>query len=190
MSPSASPVRRALLAAAALLVLAAGAWLALGDGRGDPAAEPGLATVVRVVDGDTLVVDLGGAEESVRLIGIDTPESVAPGQPVECYGVEASEHLGSLVPAGTEVRLERDVEARDTYDRLLAYVHRADDGLFVNRRQVEAGYAEASHYPPNTAYRAELRQLEQAARAGDVGLWGACGHTDVEVGPPPASSAR
>lgn len=183
MSPSAS---RALVAVVVVAMLAAGAWAVLGPlapfgpfGRqsrtgGGP---EGAATVVRVVDGDTLVVDLGGAEESIRLIGIDTPETVAPNRPVECFGPEASERLGALTPAGTEVRLERDVEARDTYDRLLAYVYRAADGLFVNRAQVEGGYAEAKDYPPNSAHRAELSQVQQAARVAGAGLWGACGGT-------------
>jgi micrococcal nuclease len=193
MSPSASLSSRLLVVGMALAVLAAAAWLVLGmpglgrSGR-DRAGQPGHATVVRVVDGDTLVVRVGGAEESVRLIGIDTPETVAPGRPVECYGAEASDHLKALTPAGTDVRLERDVEARDVYDRLLAYVYRAGDGLFVNRAQVEGGYAEAKDYPPNSAHRAELQQVQATARAGGTGLWGACGSADVAIGPPGAPS--
>jgi micrococcal nuclease len=193
MSPSTSVPSRAPVAAAALAVLAvlaAVAWLVLGmpgTGRdGDRSGQPGHATVVRVVDGDTLIVRVGGADQSVRLIGIDTPETVAPGRPVECYGAEASDHLKALTPAGTELRLERDVEARDVYDRLLAYVYRADDDLFVNRAQVEGGYAEAKDYPPNSAHRTELQQIQAAARAGGTGLWGACGSADVAIGPPPA----
>jgi micrococcal nuclease len=188
MSRTATLPSRALTAAVVLAVLAAGAWLAWARGGATGSgSDPGLATVVRVVDGDTLVVDLDGSEESVRLIGIDTPETVAPGRPVECYGAEASDHLGALTPAGTEVRLERDVEPRDMYDRLLAYVYRVDDGLFVNRAQVDGGYAEAKDYPPNTARRAELHRVQQVARAGGVGLWGACGGADTAIGPPPDS---
>jgi endonuclease YncB( thermonuclease family) len=186
MSPSASLPSRALVVGvmvAVMAVVAAAAWLALGmpgTGRGgEPSGRPGQATVVRVVDGDTLIVRVGGADESVRLIGIDTPETVDPRRPVECYGAEASDHLEALTPAGTDVRLERDVEARDVYDRLLAYVYRADDGLFVNRAQVEGGYAEAKDYPPNSAHRTELQQVQATARAGRTGLWGACGSTDV-----------
>jgi micrococcal nuclease len=186
---STSLLSRALVVGVALAVLAAAGWLVLGMpgvGRGgrDGAGRPGTATVVRVVDGDTLVVRVGGADEPVRLIGIDTPETVAPGRPVECYGAEASDHLAALTPAGTDVRLERDVEARDVYDRLLAYVYRADDGLFINRAQVEGGYAEAKDYPPNSAHRTELQQVQAAARAGGAGLWGACGSADVAIGPP------
>ena len=187
MSPSASRSSSALVVGVGLAVLAAG-WLVLGmpgldRGGGPGSGERGHATVVRVVDGDTLVVRVGGTEESVRLIGIDTPETVAPGRPVECYGAEASDHLEALTPAGTDVRLERDVEARDVYDRLLAYVYRAGDGLFVNRAQVEGGYAEAKDYPPNSAHRAELQQVQATARAGGTGLWGACGSADVAIGP-------
>jgi micrococcal nuclease len=187
---------RPLVAGVVVVMLAAAGWLVLGVpgvGRrgGDRSSRPGQATVVRVVDGDTLIVRVGGADESVRLIGIDTPETVAPGRPVECYGAEASDHLEALTPAGTDVRLERDVEARDVYDRLLAYVYRDDDGLFVNRAQVEGGYAEAKDYPPNSAHRAELQQVQASARSGGTGLWGACGSADVAVapaGPPPAGA--
>jgi micrococcal nuclease len=143
------------------------------------------ASVVRVVDGDTLVVDIDGVEERVRLIGIDTPESVAPDRPVECYGKEASERMEELVPPGTPIHLARDIEARDQYERLLAYVYRADDGLHVNLDQVVGGYAEASSYPPNTALQPEFDHAQRQAREADAGLWGACGGPDVPIGPPP-----
>jgi micrococcal nuclease len=143
------------------------------DRAGDPAGRQN-ATVVRVVDGDTLVARVGGAEERVRLIGIDSPESVAENQPVECYGPESSDHLGRLLPAGTAVRLERDVEPRDRYDRLLAYVYRVDDNLFVNEDQVAKGFAEAKEYPPNITLAADLAAAQDAARASGAGLWGAC----------------
>jgi micrococcal nuclease len=190
MSPSRS--WRALLLLVVLAVVAVGAWFVLGPpgalrDRAGPGAA-GRATVVRVVDGDTLVVDIGGTRLPVRLIGIDTPETVAPGRPVECYGAEASQHLKQLTPAGTRLRLVRDVEARDVYDRLLAYVYRSDDDVFVNRAQVEGGFAVAKDYPPNTAHRTELHQVEAAARAGGAGLWGACGSADVAIGPPPAGA--
>jgi micrococcal nuclease len=160
-----------------------GAWS--GSTGGEAGSGPGGATVVRVVDGDTLVVDLGGVEERVRLIGIDTPESVAPGRPVECYGAEASHRLAELVPAGTPVHLERDVEPRDAYDRLLAYAYRAGDDLFLNLAQVADGFAEAREYPPNTAQRRRFDAAERAARSAGAGLWAACGGPDVPVAPPP-----
>ncbi len=75
---------------------------------------------------------IDGRKEKVRLIGIDTPETKKPDTPVQCFGPEASAYTAALVPVGTKVHLERDAEARDVYGRLLAYVYRADDGLFVN----------------------------------------------------------
>lgn len=138
-----------------------------GDGSGD-------ATVIRVVDGDTLVVDVDGVEEHVRLIGIDTPESTDPRQPVECFGSEASARTAELVPAGTAVRLERDVEARDRYDRLLAYVFRRSDSLFVNLAMVEDGFAEVLTIAPNVAYLDRFSAAGRVARVEQRGLWAAC----------------
>jgi len=147
------------------------------------AADPGTATVVRVVDGDTLVADLGGGDQTIRLIGIDTPESVAPHRPVECYGHEAAARLAALVPPGTPVRLTRDIEPRDRYDRVLAYVERADDGLFVNLAQVDAGYAASFPFPPNVAHRPQFDDAERRAREAGLGLWAACGGAHVAVAP-------
>ena len=133
---------------------------------------------MRPVDGDTVVVEIDGQEESVRLIGIDTPESVAPDRPVECFGPEAKARTAALLPQGTVVRLERDVEARDRYDRLLAYVIREEDDVLVNLLLVEEGFAESIAYPPNLAHQGELDEAEAAPCAGK-GLWPACGGTDV-----------
>jgi micrococcal nuclease len=169
----------------AALVTAALAVAVVGPRRGTTAAESslGAATVVSVVDGDTVVVDVGGTEEPVRLIGIDTPESVARDRPNECFGVEASARLESLLPPGTAVQLTRDVEPRDMYDRLLAYVQRRADGLFVNAAQVADGYAEAKDYPPNTTYRDDFERAERAARQAGLGLWSACGGPDTALAP-------
>jgi micrococcal nuclease len=146
---------------------------------GDPAPDPeaaGRAEIVEVVDGDTVTVRLVGqtTDERVRLIGIDTPESVDPRSPVECYGKEASDRTRALLPPGTAVRLERDVEARDRYDRLLAYVHRAEDDLFVNLALVEEGYASVATYPPNTAHASAFTSAAADARRTGRGLWAAC----------------
>lgn len=130
--------------------------------------------MIEVVDGDTLVVDIDGVEERARLIGIDTPETVAPDRPVECFGPEASDHLKSLLPPGTPVRLERDLEARDRYGRLLVYVYRAEDQLNVNLAQVETGHAETLTYPPNTVFESEFARAEHDARDRTVGMWSAC----------------
>ena len=137
------------------------------------AAEPN-AEVVRVVDGDTIVARIDGRDERVRLIGIDTPESVRPDTAAECFGAEASAFTASLLPEGTPVRLERDVEARDDYDRLLAYVHRAADGMFVNLEIVRAGYASVLTYPPNVAHSQEFVLAARDAEAASRGLWAAC----------------
>lgn len=168
-----------------LLVVGTLMLAACSSGSASAPLPAGQAVVVRNVDGDTIVVDVGGREEPVRLIGIDTPESVAPDRPVECFGLEAKARTAELLPVGTVVRLERDVEARDRYDRLLAYVIRADDDLFVNRVLVEEGFAEARAYPPNTTRQAELDSAEDTARSGDRGLWPVCGGTDAPVASPP-----
>lgn len=167
--------------AAVSAVLTVGLVLVLGvagcgpDGAetSDGAAEAN-ATVERVVDGDTLVVQVDGQRERVRLIGINTPESVAQDRPVMCFGKEASAHLEELLPEGTPIRMERDVETRDRYDRLLAYVYRAEDGEFVNLAMVTDGYAQQSTFPPNVAHADELGDAERAARRDGAGLWSAC----------------
>jgi micrococcal nuclease len=132
------------------------------------------ASVIRVIDGDTVDVRLNGHRERVRLLGIDTPETVDPSKPVQCYGHEASARTAALLPVGTRVRLERDVEARDAYGRMLAYVYRAADGLFVNRDLVEEGYARLLTYRPNVAHLPELTAAVDDASQAGAGLWSAC----------------
>src|SRR5881392_3119357 len=131
-------------------------------------------TVERVIDGDTVVVRLPGGHERVRLVGIDTPETVDPRKPVQCFGKEASNRTKALLPKGTAVRLERDVEARDHYGRLLAYVYRVADGTFVNLSLAEDGYAQALTIPPNVAYADRFAAAVADARRAGRGLWGAC----------------
>lgn len=161
--------------AAVLALLLAGCG---GEGpSAGRAAEAGRAHVVRVVDGDTIVVRLAGAgeaEEKVRLIGIDTPETADPRATVECFGQDASRRTAALLPPGTAVRLVRDVEARDRYSRLLAYVYRASDGLFVNLALVAEGYAAVATYPPNVAHVEEFAAAARRAQEGGRGLWGRC----------------
>src|SRR3954467_8163583 len=106
-----------------------------------PTRPSGTATVERVVDGDTFIVRAQGRRERVRLIGVDTPESAKPNTPVQCFAVEASNRTKALLPAGSAVHLIGDVEQRDRYKRLLAYVYRASDNLFVNLALVREGYA-------------------------------------------------
>lgn len=130
--------------------------------------------VVRVVDGDTIVVRLSGRNERVRLIGIDTPESVKPNTPVQCFALEASARTKALLPAGAPVKLVRDVELRDRYGRLLAYVYRATDNLFVNLSLATEGYAVAYTYPPNVAHADEFVAAAAEARDAGRGLWSRC----------------
>ena len=141
---------------------------------GTPPDGDGRATVTSVVDGDTIDVEIGGRTERVRLIGIDTPETKKPDRPIECYGPEASEFTTRLLPAGTLVLIERDVVGRDDYGRLLAYVYRAGDGIFVNYEIVRQGYAQPLTIPPNVTFSELMVQAARDAEADDAGLWSAC----------------
>lgn len=133
--------------------------------------------VVEIVDGDTLDIRFGRRVERVRLIGIDTPETKKPGAPVECFGPEATQHLTALAPAGTEVVVQRDIEPRDDYGRLLLYVFRFTDGLFINADLVEQGFARPLDIPPNTTHTREFRRLAGSASSEKIGLWKACSVT-------------
>jgi micrococcal nuclease len=146
--------------------------------------EPGgheRARVVRVVDGDTIDVEVTdrsdgsgagaaaiGNRYRVRLIGIDTPESVDPRRPVECFGREASAAASALLD-GLDVRLVKDVEEADRFDRLLRYVYLGDE--MANARLVANGYARSYTYPPNVRHTELLVELERRARDADAGLW-------------------
>lgn len=134
--------------------------------------------VVGHVDGDTLdvlfSVEGRAVVERIRLIGIDTPETKKPGTPIECYGPEASRRLAELLPVGAFVDVVRDVETRDDYDRLLAYVYRAEDRTFVNELLVREGFARTLFIPPNTGLEDEIRRAERRARTERRGLWSAC----------------
>jgi micrococcal nuclease len=159
---------RKLVAAAVLIaVLAIGGGKVVGTTREDG------ATVVRVVDGDTVVVRTGGHTERVRYIGVDTPESVKPGAPVQCFAKAASAANERLVE-GQAVRLVHDAEAHDRYGRTLAYVYRASDGLFVNAELVRRGYAKPLRIRPNVAHAAEFSLLAARARRAGRGLWSRC----------------
>ncbi len=144
----------------------------------------GSATLIDVVDGDTIVVRFPtGEEEPIRLLGVDTPETVDPTRPVQCFGRQASNALAAMLPTGTPLRLERDVEARDRYGRLLSYVYREHDDLFINEALLRAGFADVSIYEPNNAYRNELTAAATSARTRAAGLWGACGGPDTPLNP-------
>lgn len=124
-----------------------------------------------MVDGDTVEARIEGEVEDVRLIGVDTPETVKPGTPVQCFGPQAS-HFAHGLLEGSRVRLVFGAERRDAYGRLLAYAYLGD--RFVNAMLIRRGLARTLTIPPNDRFAPRLRQLElRAARAGR-GLWGAC----------------
>ena len=151
------------------------------DAPREGADEREVGEVVRIVDGDTLylrgdgeLLGAGGADgTAVRLLQIDTPETVAPGSPVECWGPEASEALADLVPPGSSVSVEADEELLDRYDRTLLYVYDAG-GDMVNLAMVRAGHAEAVLFEPNDRHIERMRAAEAEARDARRGLWSAC----------------
>jgi micrococcal nuclease len=165
-------MRRSLLLLAVSLAALALAW----SGRGGDAApaRDRVGRVVRVVDGDTIAVALAGRVERVRYIGIDTPESVKPDTPVQCYAHKAASENARLV-ARERVRLVLDVEPHDRFGRLLAYVYRAHDGLFVNAALVRGGFARTLTIPPDVRFAERFRALAAQARRAGRGLWSACG---------------
>ncbi len=135
------------------------------------------ARVIGVRDGDTIEVDIGGSKKVVRYIGVDTPESVDPRRPIECFGREASNINKSLVENQT-VQLEKDVSETDKYGRLLRYVYIGD--IFINRYLVEEGFANASAYPPDIKYQEDLESSEEEARINNKGLWATCGSSNSQ----------
>jgi micrococcal nuclease len=155
-----------LLAAAVLLILRP--WEDSGAEHGPASA---YAFVVRVVDGDTIEARIGERVEDVRYIGVDTPETVKPGTPVQCFGPRASAFNHQLVER-RRVRLDFGVERRDIYGRLLAYVHLGD--RFVNADLVRRGLARSLTIPPNDRFAPLFRHLELGAARAGRGLWGAC----------------
>jgi len=156
----------ALLAVAAALIVRP--W---EGGAGAEGPRTARAYVVRAIDGDTIEARIDGELEDVRYIGVDTPETVKPGTPVQCFGPRASAFNHRLVE-GRRVRLVFGVERRDAYGRLLAYAY--VDRHLVNATLVRRGLARTLTIPPNDRLATLFRRLElRAARAGR-GLWGAC----------------
>ncbi len=133
------------------------------------------ATVVLIVDGDTIDVLIDGRPERIRLIGIDTPEIAHDSADAsECFGPEATSFTTDLLAIGSDVRLERDVVGRDDYGRILAYVYRASDGIFVNYEIVRRGYATPLSIAPNSTFAAVMVIAAKQAQAEGLGLWGLC----------------
>ena len=174
--------RRLVLVVLALAAAAAGGGAGASGRarrRGDARARrrrraaASVGRVVKVVDGDTIHVQLGATREKVRYIGVDTPETKDPRRPVQCFGQKASDFNARLV-GGERVRLVRDVEARDRYGRLLAYVYRVRDGLFVNAELARLGYAQPLTIAPDVRYADRFAALAREAREAGRGLWSAC----------------
>ncbi len=127
--------------------------------------------VVRVVDGDTFVASVDGKEEKVRLIGINTPETVDPRKPVQCFGKQASDEAKKILE-GKKVLLESDPTQSkyDKYGRLLAYAH-TNDGIFFNEFMIANGYAYEYTYDVPYEYQSDFKEKESEARAANAGLW-------------------
>ncbi len=145
----------------------------------------------RVVDGDTIVVEMAnGTQEKVRLVGINTPETVARRRAVECYGREASQRMHGLVE-GKLVRLEADPQAgeRDKYGRLLRYVY-LQDGTLVNEVMIRDGYAHENGYGHPYKMRERFRTLEREARDNHRGLWDPRVCPEQDHGPPTRERKR
>jgi micrococcal nuclease len=140
-----------------------------GEGEHGPRSAP--AYVTRVVDGDTIEVRLEGDVSYVRYIGVDTPETVKPGTPVQCFGERAS-HFNRRLAEHRRVRLVFGAEREDVYGRLLAYVHLGD--RFVNAELLRRGLARTLTIPPNDRFAPLFARLERGAARAGRGLWGAC----------------
>lgn len=171
-------VRGALLVTAVLIAMVLSKCG--GDsGTSSSAGGPTTARVLRVIDGDTIVVRLpDGATDDVRYIGIDTPETVKPGTPVQCGGPKAHEVNDRLV-GGRTVTLRFDEERRDVYRRLLAYVYvpgesPGDRPLFVNAELARRGLARPLTIPPNDSFAPLFAGLARRAGVAGRGLWGRC----------------
>jgi micrococcal nuclease len=155
------------IVAAVLAGSSAGGWWLGRHGRGTTTV-----TVTRVLDGDTIRVRAAaGGTDTVRILGVDTPETHHPTRPVECYGPEAAAHTRARL-LGRRVQLEADTEPRDVYGRRLAYV--LVDGERFGDELLRLGYARFLVIPPNEAHARELLEAELDARRAGRGLWSAC----------------
>jgi micrococcal nuclease len=165
-------VRRRVVVSVLVVAISAASVLGWWLGEQHRDARP-TARVLEAVDGDTVVVELAdGSTDTVRLLGVDTPETHHPTKPVECFGPEAAAFTARRLTAQA-VELEGDVEARDLYDRRLAYV--VLDGERFNDELLRRGYARLLVLDPNRAHARELLDAELNARRHRRGLWRECG---------------
>lgn len=157
---------------AALALSTAGCGSGGSPGVSDPDGPRSVTVpVIRAVDGDTILVRVDGQAQYVRYIGVDTPETVKPDTPVQCFGPQASAFTHRQTD-GRTVRLVFDRERQDVYGRLLAYVYRGRD--FLNADLVRKGFARTLPFPPNTAHAPLFARLAQSAARSGRGLWTAC----------------
>jgi micrococcal nuclease len=165
---------RACFLASCLFAVAGCAGIMDGSGPSGPIT----ASVERAVDGDTLIVRLASGErERVRVIGVDTPEDVAPGRPVQCWSRRAAAFTRDALE-GRSVTLVLGQEREDRYGRTLAYVQRAD-GFDLEVELLRRGFARTLTIAPNDARATQYRALERSARRSATGLWGACPNAAV-----------
>jgi micrococcal nuclease len=131
--------------------------------------------VIKVVDGDTIKVDIGGIKETVRLLGIDTPETVDPRKPVQCFGIAASNKMKSLVSGKSVILVEDKLQGdRDKYQRLLRFVYLPDNNhTFINGEMVKQGFAYSYRQYP-TIFLDKFNSWESYARTHNLGLWSSC----------------
>lgn len=144
--------------------------------------QPGLYTINHYVDGDTIAVNMNGSVETIRMIGVDTPETHRPNTPVQCYGPEAAAHTQAVISKFGKVRLQADPldTNRDRYGRLLRYVY-LPDGSLVDEQIIQQGYGFAYLSFPFTK-KAQFAVDQQTAQASKIGLWAACHPTVNEFG--------
>lgn len=140
-----------------------------------PSSSTQLYKVLRVIDGDTIELE---NKQTVRYIGVDTPELHDPRKPIECFAQEAYEFNKQLVE-GKTVRLEKDVSETDKYKRLLRYVYVSNNSIpsaeiFINKKLVEEGFASAATFPPDVKYSDLFQQAQKDAREKNNGLWKNC----------------
>ncbi|WP_404452404.1 thermonuclease family protein [Virgibacillus necropolis] len=133
-------------------------------------------TFIRVVDGDTLLVNINGKEEYIRLLLVDTPETKHPDKEVQPFGPEASQLMKDTFSPSEPIRIEYGSEKRDKYDRLLAYVY-TKDGQMFNKMLLEKGLARVAYvYPPNDRYVESFREIESKAKRKEIGIWSIDGY--------------
>lgn len=189
MSRSFGVRRRKKLVSLIVLLLTFGIYIAQDQGWLSGAAQsvattqPGLYTIDHFDDGDTIAVNMNGKVETIRFIGIDTPETHDPRKPVQCYGPAAAAYTKNLIThAGSKVRLGSDPKStnRDRYDRLLRYVY-LPDGTLVNEALVRNGYAFYYPYFPFTK-SAQFSTDQKDAQDAKKGLWGNCNPTPTDSG--------